>query len=331
MNEFEYNVLLTKEKEELDKIKLALEIASFRENKQFEKKKYKSEVFRVFIIAIMSSAISIATTYFFNKEEYKNTQVKETKDALRSYKLEYDKAIDLVQKNSFACDIANLDNKQNDQYIINEILKFKNICNSSSNLNIISNVDTNRADGKIVLSYLKKIEALNLSLSKTENDYQKKQINDSLEITNKKISQISNISPNIKKLIESTNQINQDAIQRVNATQNHTSTPSINGDIIKQFDLQWFKEGYSLQFGNINVLCQYLDKNIGIQVKVCQTIQPYICKIQLLNQTWLKLDEPLIVSDGSFNYQISLKAIDHAGKDPITLAAFLEVVKFISN
>jgi len=144
------------------------------------------------------------------------------------------------------------------------------------------------------------------------------QLNDSIKA--------SDLPVQLKNVSKTMDSINSNISQQVKIA----ASAGTNSDIEKDYGVLWFKENYFLQFEDMRVLLQELDKKNGrVQIQICHTTVKCASE-NLITTKWIYYDKPLTVSVGDNNYKISLKAIDHAGHNPFKLAAYINVIKLTS-
>jgi len=127
--------------------------------------------------------------------------------------------------------------------------------------------------------------------------------------------------PDLKRAVVSITNIH-DAVVQV-STAASAIQPNIGPKGGQRSQVLSVKEGYFLRFGDHRILLQYLDKSLGAQIQICKTRDSGSCRDPLKNKEWIGLGKPLQFSDGGKQYRINLEAIDHAGKNPFTLAAYI--------
>ncbi len=189
----------------------------------------------------------------------------------------------------------------------------------------IAKIDTSSVKTKQIIAELSKYEQQYSNLvQKKKNASQniKPEIDKQIKDINSKVAIIISENPEIKTAVASSKSIEND-VESINAI----NTGVDNHKNSNKSSIQWFKEGYFLQFGEFRVLLQYLDKNLGIQVQVCKTSDSGKCEKPILNQKWIKYKEPIQFTDEGDTYQINLEDINHAGKNPFKLAAYITFEK----
>ncbi|MCW3102168.1 MAG: hypothetical protein JWO09_608 [Bacteroidetes bacterium] len=323
--DYKLEELLQKEKAELDKMKVALEICQSEDRLAFEKRRYRTENLRFFGIAVLTSVISLGSAYFIESFKQGHAAIadvkKEFSDLHKSYLLEKEEA----KKSELACALAHFD-----PAISSDVIRYKLICEASSNVqaqaNMIANVDTTSVQVKSAVqkldNYEKRLLDLNrekLAASPTEYIHLNKQIAD----VKSNIDKVVNEVPEIRSAAASSQSIEKNIQQIQSADESIQQTKDIGSGTGTKSNVTWFKEGYFLEFGNYRVLLQYLDKKLGIQVSVCKPDDKGACGSTLYTKQWIKFDAPFQFSDAGKSYRINLEAIDHAGNNPFTLAAYI--------
>src|SRR6266536_208316 len=337
MEHLSFKGLIDKSEDELRKIKLAKEIESFYETKNFERRKYKNETIRVFILSIISAIIALGSNYIFKSWDQKNSLSAETRKEVSEYLKQFSLTKDSSIKINMACLIGEIDNPGRDGYVEFQKKNFYIICKSQNGIqqelakiNLITATDTSSLANKENITHYADITNTNDSLQNRKKVLQNKKdiikIDSTIAFNTKQLNLLVAQSPEIKSIITSNDKINENVKNQIDATEK-VSTSNQTNNIQKNFGVPWFKDGYFLQFDDMRVLLQYLDKRLGIQVEVCQTTSSARCDNPIKTKAWISYDRPLTVKVGDFNYQISLKAIDHAGNNPFKLAAYINVVK----
>lgn len=327
MARFDFNDLLKKEKEELDKIKTALDIYQSEDKYAFERKKFRTENLRFFAIAIMTAVISLGSSYFIESFKQKNTNREDVKREFTDLKKSYLTA-DKEKQNDIACALAGFDNSIADNSIETARKNFVKICNSSVEIQTqtlaISNTDTTSTEVKTALNQLdhfdKQLQDLKQQ-TRIASAFEKNKIIQEIAIVNKKVDQVVNETPAIRSAVKSTETIEQN-VKNIDAV-DYSIKQQVAGGTGQKSEVTWFKEGYFLQFGDYRVLLLYLDKQLGIQVEVCKTKSTDACPNPILTKVWIRFDKPLEFSDNGNHCRINLEAIDHAGKNPFKLAAYV--------
>ncbi len=324
------NELLEKDKEELERIKLALEVHNYNKNIEFEKRKYRTETIRIIAIAIISSVITLTSTYLFKIFDEKSEEKKASRSELSKLKIKYLETSDPVLRNKYACEIASLYNPQDDNYVNKKKKEFETICNKINQTQEViqkekeiitqaNNIDSNiknklsRADKVIFELEEKKKQEGSLDTNETRL----------LENATKEIETLADSDEPLAQAIQSTNTISETKISQIK-TVTLEDEKYKNRKILNTSEVKWAKEGYFLSFqDSIRIRIQYLDSEKGIQVEICNTTAPEPCKLPVATKQWVKTDQPYIFTLKSKHYMLSLKAIDRAGKNPFTLAAFI--------
>jgi hypothetical protein len=317
MARFDFDDLLKKDKAELDKIKTALEIYQSEDKYAFEKNKFKAENIRFFTIAILTAVISLGSSYLIESFRQKNTSKENIKKEFTDLKKSYLTEKDKNKQNELACALADFDNPVKDISIENAL---------KDQTQIIANTDTSSAVVKEALvkldNYDKELQKLTQQ-QKSGSAADQSKIAQQINEVNNNINKVAGNVPSIKIALQSTENIEQNVKQIETANniiikqQTSTENNSTKSSVV------WFKEGYFLQFGEYRVLLQYLDKNLGIQVEICKTSESSICQVPLRSKTWVRFGSPLQFSDNGKSYILNLEAIDHAGKNPFKLAAYV--------
>lgn len=216
-----------------------------------------------------------------------------------------------------------------DTYDQKSIDKYDKICKEATQIkekiDAIAKVDTTSVQTKKIISELNEYEkqySILVQKKKTVSQESKPEIEKQMKNIDSKITSIITETPILKTAVASSKSIesNVESINAINKTLD-------NGKKDNKSPIQWFKEGYFLQFGEFRVLLQYLDKNLGIQVQVCKTTESDSCKKPILDKKWIKYKEPIQFTDEGNTYQINLEDINHAGKNPFKQAAYITFEK----
>ncbi|ACU61731.1 hypothetical protein Cpin_4282 [Chitinophaga pinensis DSM 2588] len=83
-----------------------------------------------------------------------------------------------------------------------------------------------------------------------------------------------------------------------------------------------------MQFDQFRITLIDLNRNSGIRVKIgkTQSDDPTDhCQESVVQDDYIKYNEPLLFSDRTHDYKVNLVAIDHAGKNPFKLAAYINL------
>lgn len=206
----------------------------------------------------------------------------------------------------------------------------------SNNLStIISNVDKNSSKTKTIEaqldSYDREISSLQHQLNVLP-DKNKIQIQNEISQINKEVqnfldtSKASKIDSAVKMAPKVDN-----LIQQLNSSNTNSNVSGTN--FSKDYGISWFKVGYYLQYDNVRILLQDLDKKKGIEIRMCKTIGNEICTDDnaLVNYKWIPFNAPFSINIDGSRYQVSLQTIDHAGNNPFKLAAYINVLKLGSD
>lgn len=330
MARFDFDDLMKKDKADLDKIKAALEIYQSEDKYAFERNKFKTENLRFFGIAILTAIISLGSSYFIESFRQKNTNKEDVKKEFSELKKSYLTEKDKNKQNELACALAYFDNSVKDKNIENAQTNYKLICTSVSNIlqqtQVISNTDTSSATVKEALAKLdifdKKLQKLTQQ-KKSGSAADQSKITQQINEVNNDVNKVANSIPEIKQALKSTENIEQNVKQIETVNSGIIEQQTSSGESSSKSSVVWFKEGYFSQFNEYRILLQYLNKNLGIQVEICNTTDASICQTPLLTKAWVKYNSPLQFSDNGHSYRLNLEAIDHAGKNPFTLAAYI--------
>ena len=330
MARFNYDDLLKKNKEELDKIKVALEIYQSEDKYAFERKKFKTENFRFFAIAVLTAVISLGSSYLIELFKQRNTANQDIKKEFIELKKDYFTEKDKAKQNELACALSDFENSSHDKSIEKSQLNFRVICTGNSNIQqqnqVIANTDTSTVVIKEALSKLDKYDRQLQELkqkNKLASATEKTNVQKEISTVNNHIDSIVKSVPEIQNAVKSSESI-ENSVKQIDKVSTDIKEKQTQSEVSStKSSISWFKEGYFLQFGEFRILLQYLDKNLGIQVQVCKTDNSAPCASPLLTKAWVKFGSPLQFDDSGQSYRINLEDIAHAGNNPFTLAAYV--------
>lgn len=117
MARFNFDDLIKKEKEELDKIKLVLDIYQSEDKYAFERKKFKTENIRFIVIAIMTAIISLGSSYLIESFKQQNTSLEDMKREFLELKKGDFSEKDKIKQSELACALAYFDNSVKNEVI----------------------------------------------------------------------------------------------------------------------------------------------------------------------------------------------------------------------
>jgi len=324
---FNFEELKQKDQAELTRIKTALEIVQAEEKHKFERNKFRTENWRFFGIAILTALISLGSSYVIESFKQQNQNAEGVRDEFRDMKGDYRDADSKERKGELACDIAAFDNTIKDNAIARDIAEFAKLCNSYKAIiqgeSQIVKVDTNAAATKKALEKLNSLDKKISQLTTQKNaapEHEKEAIGQQIAKLNKRVEMVVDSTPSLKQAVAATSKIESEVKQIGAVSSKLDAASSTSGT---KSATVWFKEGYFLQFGEYRVLLQYLDKKLGIQVEVCKTKSTTPCQSPILTKAWVKSGNALEFSDDNHHYRINLEAIDRAGRNPFTLAAYI--------
>lgn len=333
-----YKVLLEKEKLEKD-------IATYNERFELEKNRYqetlKTENKKLWlsplitlIVTIGAGLISAWVAHIIKNQELIGANINEATKTILNYSAQFDTTNNDRNKLFLSKIIARYPNygDTNLQHIQNP---FDSIYIRELAINTLGGDINQKAPAQDSAKYSAKARVsldisdaagIQLQNAKTNGVNQ-----DSIKKIENTISQNKNIAINslpdsIKTAVTNVSLVNE---QIKDQFQSLASNPQ--NDVVKDYGLLWFKIGYYLQYENMRILLQDLDKKKGIQIQICQTTGSELCKAEnsIITGQWISFDEPLTIMIDNSTYKISLKTIDHAGNNPFKLAAYVNVVKII--
>jgi hypothetical protein len=337
MPEYNLDDLLQKEKADLEKLKLAIEINQAQDKHMFEKRKFKTENIRFFGIALFTSVLSLGTTYFIENFKQTKAQENEEADMIRDLEKSYSTELDKAKQEKIACTLADIKISEGNTFLLKSKADYNLICEANmgkeTETKTILEIDTTNALIKNAKDSLKiyeqKIESLRGNLPQINpiqdsfgvpntHNTQKQLIN----YTKKMETLIASI-PEIKKAASSSINIEKDVKQIQTVNQNLIENKEIKGRGAFKRNIDWFKEGYFLQYDEYRILLLYVNKQEGAELQICKSQDSKKCTNPLIEKGWAKFGNPLQFSDNGKIYRINLEAVDHAGKNPFTLAAYV--------
>jgi hypothetical protein len=328
----ENDPLLEKEEAELKRLKLAEEIRSLQEHRKSaeardtsEKRKHRTELLKFIAQILLAPLIAAAITLgsgFLKSESEKNNR---TLDFISKLEIEFSKA-NPENKTEIACQIGQIDST-GDEEINAKVRKYARICLRSQTIQDANNkVIADLQDRKHDLAKEQTLSAID------SMDLLLKQQNQKLKITTdkNKISQIQNTiiaitsqktnaeksaDPELKKAGELITKNNQEQIAALQV-ENHAKA-----------EIEWFKVGYFLTFGNISISLIEIDettKNISVNIYDDASNPNQAIHENVL----IKFDDSFTFKDKQGQtYKIELMQIGPAGKNPFKPAAYIAFTK----
>ncbi|WP_439697035.1 hypothetical protein ACFGVS_00735 [Mucilaginibacter sp. AW1-7] len=325
--------LLATDKAGLDKLKVALEISGFKEKQKSDRVRYRQETLRLFIIAVFSGIITFGSTYFQKSTERRLKKIDDQETKLQELVLDLeDNSISQQAKYGIICKISRLKVPTDaDTSFINSVADYEKKCEESRKFadqidkksaaaqNNSKTIDTTRTDVKARLAALDQSDQQEARL---QNDaYAKTATGQKAALT------ISKQADSLLKSAPSSLQAASDASAGISGIvkQRIDLVPDKPAESAATFyRVQWFKKGYAIQVGHIYFTLLDLDRRQQtIRVKACYTNTPFSCEHPLETSGELDIRTPLLFSYGDKQYELSLKSINHAGKNPFTLAAYV--------
>lgn len=333
INSTEFKTLLEKKSDELDHHQKALQVLIDKKKFQVEIEKQKREFKRMIIITVIPLGITLITSLLFyamdsNKEKrLEREQQKEKQiESFTKWLVEFDKS-EVKNKKAKAAVIDSLDNTYDDPFITLKIAELKylthqievkdsalqqmnNIVEKSQNIPKNYSEKTNE-DEKAIFN-------LNAKLQLASNPHERKKIEDSISLLNTKIDASGNVQT--KSLVETTGKIEKAVVEKVNLQSTTLSDPTQHAP-----DVQWFKEGYYLLFKSLKITLLKLNESSGtIAVQICKVQNdPQVCSVVITDSQILSLGSSFDFSAEGKQYRLSLVAIDRAGRNPFTKAAYI--------
>ncbi|MEP7108528.1 MAG: hypothetical protein ABI760_11110, partial [Ferruginibacter sp.] len=321
MTGLSFEELKDKNKDELDRIKLAQEISVFKETKDFERKKFSGETFRLIIIAALSafiSLLSLGTSIWMKYLDKTTSQTDEVRKHIDNLKDKFYQSNNRIDQNKIACQISVERNPNNDKDIAKDILDFKGKCDTLTQ--IVSNytiatdtinsaiagalkTDTTKKENKFVISKSDKaddvlIQLQNQKIASTSETQRQALVKQADQYTQSFINSIPDSLIQLKSAVRLTDTINNNVMKQLNVTSAGSNPTSDNKTVIKDYGILWFKAGYFLQFDDMRVLLQYLDKGMGIQVQICNIKSSGPCPNPIRTKEWISFDKPMNVRVG---------------------------------
>jgi hypothetical protein len=329
-----YDELKNLEKPELERRKLVMEIAGFSLSKP-GKSKTRNDNTRTIILTLLPLLISVVTTFYYWRANRADAQMDLARKTLTSYKEKFIAAATINDSITSARLIAIFPNLTHDADIQSTIDEYKALLETLVNIknNRQINLSTQQNNNTAKVDAAKQnapapTKADSTNSAKSDSAYMAyqnsaiKKNQPSQPTAGNAANVVKDIPVTFKSAANVTQNITDSLIKQFDAV------PAKKDEtVIKDYGTSWFKDGYFLQFDDMRVLLQYLDKRLGIQVQVCQTTSSGPCANEIKTKQWISYDAPLTVPVGNNVYRITLQTIDHAGANPFTLAAYIKVVK----
>lgn len=231
-------------------------------------------------------------------------------------------------RGDIACSIAAFYNGYNDKEIDSVKVIYTEICKASidnaQKKKFINNTDTSEVYVKTLLTQLNiydKQAAFLKEESKTTTVEVQPNVLKEVAAINDSARKLISSYPQLKSLVQSADTIRRNIII-IDSVNNVLNGGNKLNDV-KKTGILWFKQGYYLQFDQIRVLLERINKDIGIQVNVYKVDNKYLIK----EMGWISYDKPLKLPLDSSIYTISLIDIGHAGYNPFNLAAYITITK----
>lgn len=329
----EFKDLLSKNSSELDHHQKALQVLIDKKKFQVEIEKQKREFKRMIIITVIPLGITLITSLLFyamdsNKEKrLEREQQKEKQiESFTKWLVEFDKS-EIKSKEAKAAVIDSLENTYNDPFITLKIAELKRFAKEIKEKNaelerMNSLVDASKNIPKDYSAKTnedeKAIFNLNAKLQLADNALERKKIQDSIDLLNTKIDASGNVQT--KSLVETTGKIEKAVVEKVGL-----QSTTLSGLPQRTPDVQWFKEGYYLLFKSLKVTLLKLNESAGtISVQICKVQDdPQVCGAEIIASQTLGLGNSFDFSAEGKQYRLSLVAIDRAGRNPFTKAAYI--------
>lgn len=325
----------------LEKQMLQNEVDTYSERSTNEEKRLtanqKIERNKIWITPIITLIITLGATWIahiLKSQESRSENINEATKTLIGYKAQYDTIINDNRQKLLLTQIIALYPTYEDTSLINLQKPFRisfnkglGINDSSKALSQIAPAQDSSKYNAIALQNINKSDFVEIQLQNAK----KKGDNKSVLILQQDLNQSKLIAS--KKLPDTINNaINSAGGLSTQILEQLKSLPASTNpqeNVIKTYDISWFKVGYYLDFDNMRILLQGLDKQSGIQVQVCEVIENGNCNENnaIITNQLISYNSPLTIIVGDAAYQISLSIIDHAGTNPFKLAAYINVVK----
>lgn len=334
----EDDVLFKTSKEELERIKLALEISTFQEDRRQVRRKSWGETTRLVIMAVFAAALSLGSTYIMKIYDHDTTQLDEALKDLTTLKKKYASTHITLVKDSVACEIGQIYIPGNNPKLENEVSYYRNICQNKTKQDastsvkkdsiekIVSHYDRSSPNGVVVDKKLSQNDAQLMRLQVQVNSK-----NGAIqENAQKQIDALTKVStdaapPQLKSAIESSTEINKTVVDQIAEVSSQPSTEHRD----KVYPVYWVKTGYYILFDQFRISLNDLNPRQGTaQVKICFVTEENTCEpISLPNQGSFSTQQPLDFDYKGKSYSLVLQRIDHAGVNPFKQAAYINLIQ----
>ncbi len=330
----EFSELLNKDKAELDRMKVALEVHNYDKKLEFERKRHRTDTVRIIVLALLTSLITLGATYIIKKSDDKRSDINETKASI-------EKLIDKYDANSekhsvqmkYAYEISIIDNPHDNKAIEDKKKIYRDIYyGAKDNKGVLSVKESSfrKVDKKVE-------EKTKLQFTKADSTryvLEEKEKSEGV-LTEKESTQLKKAKTEIVELTESNSFLKEAIRLSEDITEQQTllidtlssGVKSYDGsEIVNSSGVLWFKEGYFVRYNEFRIMLQELDKEgERIRVEVCNEPGSSNCQNPILTNKWISIDKPLSFVKKSRSYMISLKSIGKAGKNPFKSAAYIEI------
>jgi hypothetical protein len=142
--------------------------------------------------------------------------------------------------------------------------------------------------------------------------------------------QVVNILPDsLKQAVADVGSVNAKILQQLKSL----APANQNNNVVKDYGVSWFKEGYFLLFDSLKITLMNIDReNKMITVEVCRIENGTSCDpAHTSGRKIIDLNGALPFEYGKNKFNIYLRSIDHAGHNPFTWAAYINVVKVAND
>lgn len=327
--------LLKTPKEELERIKLALEISSYQEDRKTARRKSWGETTRLVIMALFAAVLSLGSTYLLKVYDHDTSAMDSARSRLASLKGELASNLLDRKKDSIICLIGSIDVPGDNRKLQTAVDSFQRQCQQSQILNADNeknrktikqtdkHFDQTTPEAIAVTKKLDQDDAklmqLQIQLNSKNAALQRQAQTKSDELTK---SSTAAAPPEIKSAVQSSADISSVAGKLDVATSipNSTATEKI-------YPVFWVKKGYFILFDQFRVSLIDL-RNGSAQVQACyQTADGECDTIALPDEGIFNTQKTLDFKYKGTSYSLVLQKVDHAGVNPFKLAAYINLVQ----
>ncbi|NVM66677.1 hypothetical protein FHW88_004995 [Mucilaginibacter sp. SG538B] len=328
--------LLKTPKEELERIKLALEISSYEEDRRTARRKSWGETVRLVIMAVFAAALSLGSTYLMKTYDHATAQSDNARSRLAQLRGEYASNHILRKKDSIACLMGSVEVPDQNRRLQAAVDSFQRICDQTQTLNydIYKNQKTIRQADK----HYDQNDPQARAVTRKLDDDDAKLIRLQAQLNNKsasvqqqaqqQIEQVTKAStaaapPDLRPAVQSSADISSSVTDQAAVTTNKTTASGI-----KTYPIFWVKKGYYILFDQFKVALSDLKSDAGIaQVNVCYQMGSTCNPVSVPDEGRFSLQKTLDFEYDGKSYSLVLQRIDHAGVNPFKLAAYINLVQ----